>query len=176
MKKFFTLTAITALFLQACTQNKSAGSTSVVDSAAIKTNINKATALASIEGFSKHDVDMIYKDCAPDFTDYGNGAMPPVSNMDTLKTNMKGFLEAMPDFKAENISAVASGDTVVIIANWSGTFKKEYMGMKPTNKSFKAPDVDVFTFNKDGKISSHRSIQGEPTFFYQLGIPMPETK
>lgn len=173
MKKLIIGAAVAAFFLQACTQNKTTGSTSATDSIAVKLANNKAAALASVESFNKHDVDAIYKDCAPDFKDFGNGAMPPVSNMDSLKINMKSFLEAMPDFKAENISAVASGDSVVVIANWSGTFKKEYMGMKPTNKTFKAPDADIFIFNKEGKITSHRSIQGEPTYFYQLGIPMP---
>ena len=176
MKKTIIGAAIAALFLQACSNNSSTGTTTGTDSVSIKLNINKTVALASIEGFNKHDVDAIYKDCAPDFKDLGNGSMPPISNMDSLKANMKGFLEAMPDFKAENISAVASGDTVVVTADWSGTFKKEYMGMKATNKSFKAPDADVYFFNKDGKVVSHRSIQGEATYFHQLGIPLSEAK
>jgi hypothetical protein len=169
MKKLILGVAIAALFLSACTQNKSTGTASLADSATIK---NKSTAIAAIEAFNNHDVDAIYKDCAANFKDFGNGSMPPVSNMDTLKANMKGFLEALPDFKGENIQAVAAGDTVIVTADWSGTFKKDYMGMKATNKSFKAPDADVFIFNKEGKMISHRSIQGEPTYFYQLGIPM----
>lgn len=176
MKKLIIGAAITAFFFSACTQNKSTGSTSAADSIAVKLGNNKAAALASIDGFNQHDVDAIYKYCAADFKDFGNGTMPPVSNMDSLKTNMKSFLEAMPDFKATNINAVASGDTVIVTADWSGTFKKDYMGMKATNKSFKAPDADIFTFNNHGKIASHRSIQGEATYFYQLGIPVPEQK
>ncbi len=176
MKKLILGVAAAALFLAACTNNTSTGTASAADSVAIKLANNKATALAATEGFEKHDVEMIYKDCAADFTDYGNGAMPPVSNIDTLKANMKGFLEALPDFKADNLSALASGDTVIVTGDWSGTFKKDFMGMKATNKSFKAPDADIYIFNNEGKIKSHRSIQGEPTFFHQLGIPLPEAK
>jgi hypothetical protein len=57
---------------------------------------------------------------------------------------------------------------VVVLAEYSGTFKKDFGKMKATNKSFKFPDADVFTLNDDGKISSHRYIQPDATLFGQV--------
>jgi hypothetical protein len=48
--------------------------------------------------------------------------------------------------------------------------------MKATGKVFKSPDVDIFTFNKDGKITSHSNIQSYILALYQLGVPMPVKK
>jgi hypothetical protein len=57
---------------------------------------------------------------------------------------------------------------VVVLAEYSGTFKKDFGKMKATKKSFKFPDADVFTLNDDGKISSHRYIQPDATLFGQV--------
>ena len=44
----------------------------------------------------------------------------------------------------------------------------EFMGMKPTGKSFKLKDVDLFTFNDAGKITEHRSVQSSQTYINQV--------
>jgi predicted ester cyclase len=137
---------------------------------------NKQAALNADMAFGKKNVDTAFKDYAPGFIDYGNGEGKPVKNIDTLKANMKSFLAAFPDFKGENIMAVADSNTVVVTGTWSGTFKGEFMKIKPTNKSFKASEAEIYTFNKDGKITSHKSTQSEVTYLYQLGVPMPPKK
>jgi hypothetical protein len=46
------------------------------------------------------------------------------------------------------------------------------MGMKPTNKSYKVKDVDLFTFNNEGKITEHHSVQSMQTMMTQVGAKM----
>jgi len=46
------------------------------------------------------------------------------------------------------------------------------MGMKPTGKSYKLKDVDLFTFNDEGKITEHRSVQSMETMLSQVGAKM----
>jgi hypothetical protein len=46
------------------------------------------------------------------------------------------------------------------------------MGMKPTGKSFKVKDVDLFTFNDEGKITEHRSVQSGKTMMDMVGAKM----
>jgi predicted ester cyclase len=53
---------------------------------------------------------------------------------------------------------LADGDHVAVIADWSGTFKNDLMGMKATGKMFKFKDLDLFKLNEEGKIIEHRSI------------------
>ena len=134
---------------------------------------NKQTALASLAAFNNRDANGIFKDCAVGFIDYGNGADKPMTNLDLMKTHILGFFVAFPDFKGENLVAYADSNSVVVTGMWSGTFKNEYLTMAPTGKTYKDPDADIYSFNKDGKITSHKSIQSEASFFYQLGVPAP---
>jgi predicted ester cyclase len=102
------------------------------------------------------------------------GSMPPVKGIDSAKAFVKMFMASFPDYKVENLMAIADGDHVAVIGDWSGTFKKDLMGIKATNKHFKAKDADIFTFNSDGKITEHRSIQSLDHILKQLGTSMPK--
>lgn len=172
MKKILFGAAMAALFLSAC-NNKSETAVTAVDSTSIK---NKAAAMNSDLAFAKRDLASAFKDYSTDYVEYGNGSGKPIKNMDTIKAHTQQFFDAFPDFKGDSLHAVAEGDSVLITGIWSGTFKKAFMGMKPTQKSFKLNDVDVFTFNKEGKITSHSSVQSDFAFFGQLGIPIPAKK
>jgi predicted ester cyclase len=143
-----------------------------VDSAAIKIEKNKATAIAAIEGFSNHNAQAVFKDIAPDYVDYGDGTDPGMKNKDSLITMVDGFFKAFPDMKADNITTMTDKNTVAVFATWTGTFKGELMGMKPTGKSFKYDDVDIFTFNDAGQLTSHRGTQSMKTVSLQVGMPI----
>ncbi len=81
---------------------------------------------------------------------------------------MKDFFAAFPDVKGDSLVFLGQGDTVVVMGTWSGTFKGGMGRMKPTGKKFKVFDEDIFSFNKDGKITSHRSVQSENTYISQV--------
>lgn len=130
---------------------------------------NRAAALASVQGFINHDASQVVKDCAPDFVDYGDGSTPPVKGIDSCKATIQSFLTAFPDTKGENLMAIAEGNHVAVFGDWSGTFKAKMMDMEPTGKSFKMHDVDLFTFNTNGQITDHRSIQSMETMMMQVG-------
>ena len=148
--------AASALFLAAC-NNKATVNTTGSDSAALYLKKIKQEALSSDSAYLKKDADAVFKDCAPGFIDYGDGISKPIANIDTLKAITKSFFKAFPDFKGENLRAVAEDSTVVVTGTWSGTFKMDFMKMKSTDKMIKSYDADVFTFNKAGKMTSHIS-------------------
>lgn len=172
MKKLIIGMAIASFFLAAC-NNKASVTTGGSDSTAAYLKMIKQTALSTDSAFNKKDVDAMFKNCAPGFVDYGNGTGKPMTNADTIKAGLKSFFASFPDFKGEDFQAVAEDSTVIVTGTFSGTFKSDYMKIKATNKSYKAFDADIFTFNKAGKMTSHKSIQSDATLFYQLGIPMP---
>jgi predicted ester cyclase len=93
---------------------------------------------------------------------------------DTIIHMVKGFLSAFPDYKAENFMVVGDGNHVAVFADYSGTFKNPLMGMKPTGKSFKYRDADIFTFNDAGQITEHRSVQSGITLMDMIGAKMPK--
>ncbi|MES2807941.1 MAG: ester cyclase [Bacteroidota bacterium] len=168
MKKLILALAIAGLFASCngTTTNNAGGA----DSTVTKMEKNKETALASQNALIAKDVDAMFKDCAPGFVDYGSGEYPPANNIDSIKASMKSFLAAYPDLKGDSLVALANNNTVAVTGTWSGTFTNDFMGIKATNKKFKTPDVDIFTFNDQGQITSHRSVQQMATFFSQVGI------
>jgi predicted ester cyclase len=183
MKQFLTVAVAVTCMATACNSGSTNSSATSTDTSAATASMpatnmtekNKQAALASCQGFTDHNVDAIMKDAAPDFTEYGDGSGPPVKGIDSNKTNLKAFFAAFPDIKGENLMAIAEGNHVAVVGDWSGTFKgAEFMGIKPTNKSFKIHDVDLFTFSDDGKITEHHSIQSVQTIFAQLGIKMKQ--
>ena len=129
---------------------------------------NRATALAALQSFTNHDAGAVLKDVSPDFMDYGDGSSAPIKGTDSCKAAIQSFLTAFPDVKGENSMAIAEGNHVAVFGDWSGTFKMKMMNMEPTGKSFKMKDVDLFTFNNNGQITEHRSIQAMGTIMMQV--------
>ena len=157
MKQMFLLLAVTALAFTACNNAKTSNDETKVKDETMnasdasneeaKEERNKKTAMASVEGFSAHNVDAVFKDAAPDAVDYGDGSMPPIKGVDSGKVMVNMWMKAFPDVKGSDLKAVADGDWVMVWGTWSGTWKNDFMGQKATGKSFKVKDVDIFRFN-----------------------------
>ncbi len=178
MKKAFLLMAVSVMLFSSCSNDKKKEEgdkdkmTVATDSKAEK---NKATALASVMGVNAHDPDVMLKEVTADAIDYGDGSMPPTKGVDSIKAGIKAWLAAFPDVKGENFMTMTDDGThVAVFADWTGTFKNDFMGMKATGKSYKIKDADVFTFNAEGKITEHRSIQSNMVMGMQVGMEMPK--
>ena len=139
-----------------------------------KAEKNRQTALASVQAISAHDIDAAFKEVTADGVDYGDGNTAPIKGLDAVLPIVKAWLNAFPDNKGENLEAYsnADGSKVIVVGQWTGTFKNDFMTMKATNKSYKAWDGDVFEFNDQGKIISHRAIQSNMTLMMQVGAKM----
>jgi len=179
MKKIFVILAASFFVLAACDNDKKdekEGKEKTENGTESKVEKNKATALASVMGVNAHDPAVMLKDVTPDAMDYGDGSMPPTKGIDSIKAGIHAWLAAFPDVKGENFVVMANedGSQVAVFADWSGTFKNDFMGMKATGKSYKLKDADVFTFNADGKMTSHRSIQSNMVMASQVGMEPPK--
>jgi predicted ester cyclase len=149
------------------------GGTTTTDSTATMAAKNRQTALAVDIAVSKHDPDGVVKDCTADVVDYADGSMKAAKGPDSVKAGIKEFFAAFPDVKGENLVAAAQGDTVIVTGDWSGTFKGDMGPIKATGKPFKVTDADIYVFNKQGKIISHRSVQSMNTYLASAGATMP---
>ena len=174
----FISAAIALLFIASCNNPApSAGdsATAKMDSAARmrddKEERNKKVAMASEAGVNAHDVNAVMKDASPDFTEYVDGSVPP-QKLDSAKHSFAMFLAAFPDMKGENQVYVADGDNVIVSSDWTLTFKNDFMGMKATGKTAKFKDVDIFTFDNNGKVTSHRSIYPFGAMMMMVGCDM----
>jgi predicted ester cyclase len=170
---------VVAVVIISCNNNASSATSNAMDSLmaarAAKDSVlekNKATALAGVQAFCSGKIDDAFKDATPDVVDYGDGSMKSVKGVDSIKAMVKVFLAAFPDYKGENFLVVGDGNHVAVFGDYSGTFKNPFMGMKPTGKSFKLKDVDLFTFNDAGKITEHRSVQSGSALMGMVGAKM----
>jgi predicted ester cyclase len=168
-----------AVIITSCNNNSNSATMNSMDSLMAANSArdsvlekNKATALASVQAFSSGKIDDAFKEVTPDAVDYGDGMMPPVKGLDSIKNMVKGFMNAFPDYKGENFLVIGDGNHVAVFADYTGTFKNPIMGIKPTGKSFKVKDVDLFTFNDAGKITEHHSVQSGKTIMEMVGAKM----
>lgn len=179
MKKLltlFVLAAVAACIFSSCKSNGSGPSTSGSDSTAAVMKKNVQAALAADSLLMAHDIDGYFKLCATGYTEYGSAGDKPEKNVDSLKLEMKTFFGAYPDFKGEDLKPYASNEGVIVTGTFRGTFKNPYFKMKPTGKAFKVFDGDIYAFDKDGKITSHKSIVPGSVFMSQAGVVFPEMK
>jgi predicted ester cyclase len=175
MKKMFLTLTVSVFLLAACSDKKKEGDDKdkMTSSTNSKIEKNKATALASVMAVNAHDADGMLKESVADGVDYGDGSMPPTKGIDSIRAGIKAWFGAFPDVKGENFVVMSDDGThVAVFADWSGTFKNDFMGMKATGKSYKLKDADIFTFNADGKITEHRSVQSNMVMASQVGMPM----
>lgn len=178
VRNFLLATATSVLLLCGCGSYSSSSESPNADSSApdsqeSKEERNKKVVMASMEAMGKGDVDAMLKDAAPDAVDYNDGSMPPMKVNDSLKAMLKGFMTAFPDYKMTNVEYFADGNKVLVYYECSGTWKADMMGMKATGKEFKSRDVEIFTFNDEGKVTEHRSVQSSAGMFAQVGAMPP---
>jgi len=175
MKALLVASAVLILTVASC---KDAGCPAVPGTRAIalsaKDSIverNRSTALASVLAMNRHDYDETFKDYAPNAIAYGDSTGgKPIRGIDSIRTDLDVFIKAFPDFHGKNFVAIADNNHAAVFADWTGTFKFEMMGLKPTGRSFSVKDVDCFTFDSRGKIIAHRTIQSNQTINNQVGI------
>lgn len=129
---------------------------------------NKKIVKDAMDALNGHSIEKMVALMSDDAIDYGDGMGHTVKGKDSIRATMMSFFNAFPDFKGSELRYFADGDHVVVIGEYSGTFKNDLGKMKATNKSFKFPDADVFTLTEDGRISSHRYIQPDATLFGQV--------
>ena len=175
MKRLLLISSIVILFIACENKNGNASAdgpdkadSSKAEKVESKEDRNKKIVKDAMAALNDHNIEKMVGFLADDVVDYGDGTGRSVKGKDSISANMTGFFNSFPDFKASELRYFADGDHVVVLGEYSGTFKKDYMKMKATNKSFKYPDADVFTLNNDGKISSHRYIQPDATFMGQI--------
>lgn len=176
MKKLLWLVATTSMFFAACNDSSTKNeitsddrdSTSMVSNEESKEERNKNIVLETIREVEKGNVDAVFKNVANDAVNYGDGNMAVVKGIDSVKAGFNMWRSSLKDLKSDNLMAFADGDHVLVYAEWSGTFKNDFMGMKSAGKSYKVHDVDIFRLNDEGKITEHRTVQSNSTVMNQI--------
>ncbi|MBK8969786.1 MAG: ester cyclase [Saprospiraceae bacterium] len=126
---------------------------------------NKAACLKVYECINNQDFDCMAELMADDMIEYA--APEPVQGKDNVLQGIREYFEAF-DMQVVPDKMVAEGNTVMILVTATGTWKKDFMGMKATGKSFRIQDVDILEFDDAGKVKAHWSVQDPMVMMSQI--------
>ncbi|MBX2891639.1 MAG: ester cyclase [Saprospiraceae bacterium] len=144
-------------------------------SAQTRAEQNKTNYLQVMEGMNAQNFAAFEQHCTEDFQDNlppGFSEATGLKGLAASKALLQSMFTAFPDMKFEVKEVVADDKTVFAYLVMSGTMKGEFMGMKPTGKSFKLDTVDIVWFNAAGKAYKHLGVQDNLDFFEQLGLTL----
>jgi predicted ester cyclase len=126
---------------------------------------NKAITLKVYECLNNKDFDCIKAVMADDMTEYA--APEPVKGKDAVLGGIQEYFAAF-DINMTVDKIVAEGNTVMVLITANGTWKKDFMGMKATGKSFSMKDVDILEFNDAGQVTAHWAVQDPMVMMSQI--------
>jgi len=132
---------------------------------------NKAVVQSFLDQLSQGDTTKVDSLVAETFVEHQvmPGMMP---GREGLKAMIASFHTSFPDLKTTVNVISADGDKVWMHSNMSGTMKGEFMGMKPTGKSFNVEAFDLVRF-ENGKIVEHWGAMDDMGMMQQLGATPP---
>jgi steroid delta-isomerase-like uncharacterized protein len=78
-------------------------------------------------------------------------------------------LAAFPDLHMDVQDVIASGDKVVVRANFTGTHRGALLVMPATGKSVDVQLIDMFLFGGDGLVHEHWGVMDALAMMQQLG-------
>ena len=99
------------------------------------------------------DVSNIHEFISEDYTEIYEGKRYPIGIQGAID-HVLGVRRVFPDLNLILENQISEGEWVVTIYSVTGTFKKEWFGMRPTGKPITFTGVNVDRI-KDGKIIEH---------------------
>lgn len=131
---------------------------------------NVTTALAVYDAFNERDLDKAVSTTVEkaQWEDHGRGVT--TKTRAELKASFKEWADAFSDGKITDTKAVDAGDTVVVEYVGRGTNDGPMGPLPATGKRVSLPFVDIFHFDKDGKIIGGASYYDTLSLLVQMGL------
>jgi steroid delta-isomerase-like uncharacterized protein len=105
---------------------------------------------------------------------YHTAAGMDIRGLKGVKQFFSEMYDAFPDFHMTIDDIIAEGDKAVIRYTWSGTHKREFMGIPATNKKVTGWTIQIDRF-VGGKIAEAWERMDTFSIMQQLGVvPMPK--
>ena len=123
------------------------------------------------EVLNKHNLDLIPEYFASDYS-FLSPIGIEIKGANGFKQGMAIAVTAFPDLHLTIDDMFAEGDRVATRFTMTSTFKKEYMGIAPTDKEFSVTGI-LITRWVDGKEAEAWESRDVLGFYQQLGISPP---
>jgi predicted ester cyclase len=169
------LALATALFALSCNNDKKDEASEKKPDVQSNAERNKQNVLKAFDAINAKDLNGFMSYCSANIVDHDPGVNGKAyKGSDSVKANFQSILTAFPDLKITPTHTLADGDMVAVFNNFTGTWKGDLMGMKPTGKSFSLNDADLFIMDASGKIVEHWPTQEMAAMGQQIGMPQPK--
>jgi steroid delta-isomerase-like uncharacterized protein len=130
---------------------------------------NKAAVGRFMEAVNAGNLDAFDDLVAEDFVEHEAFPGLPTRGPEAPKAAIGMFRAAFPNLEFSVDELLADGDKVVVRGTISGTHKGEFMGIPPTDNSFKVQFIDIIEF-RDGIATAHWGVTDQAAMMQQLGL------
>jgi predicted SnoaL-like aldol condensation-catalyzing enzyme len=86
-----------------------------------------------------------------------------------FKKFFAAWFDAVPNWKYTLRKIIAENNEVWVYGTYSGTLKKEWLGIVPSGKKYAFEAVDIFRI-QNGKLAEHWDVVDIYTLFRQMGV------
>ncbi len=131
---------------------------------------NKELARSFFSAIDANDFDKL-RDLAADDSKLFHPLLPEPMALKECFQMVKDTYAAFPDWKHTIEDLVAEGDKVAVKIMQTGTHKREYEGIPPTDKSVTMP-AQAFLVISGGKVKEFWAMEDYLSFFQQLGMEL----
>lgn len=122
-----------------------------------------------IEAFNKKDLETVIKCYSEDAVNFQVATGEPSIGKEQIRKDTAEFFKGFPDSWAKIENLIADDDWAAWEWVGGGTFKREFYGNQPTNKSYELRGCGFFQF-KNQQIILQRGYWDKQTWFSQIGI------
>ena len=169
--RLFAVVSFVALLSAGCQSQSSNTASQGAPVADAQGEANKALVRSFLDQLSQGDTTKVDSLVAENFVEHQ--MLPGMTpGREGLKAMIAGFHKSFPDLKTTVNVMTADGDKVWLHSNMSGTMKGEFMGMKPTGKSFNVEALDLVRI-ENGKMAEHWGAMDDMGMMAQLGATPP---
>jgi steroid delta-isomerase-like uncharacterized protein len=123
------------------------------------------------EVWNQGNLDSIPELIAPNY--YFRSGESEFKGPEGFKQMVVMFRSAFPDLRFTIDEMVGEGDTVAVRYTFTGTFKGELAGIKPTGRKLERIEA-IFHRFENGKQVGATSYTDNLSLYQQLGIPIPQ--
>ena len=124
-----------------------------------------------IDAFNAADINALVACYHPEAVNYQVATKEPVVGIVGIRSDFETFFKAFPDSYAKVENLIGDDDWAAWEWVGGGTFEGEFLGTKPTGKSYGLRGSGFFQF-EEGKIVLQRGYWDKETWFSQVGIEM----
>jgi steroid delta-isomerase-like uncharacterized protein len=134
---------------------------------------NVETVRAAHESWNRRDYEGVVRNMTEGVIYTDHARSQSFNTKQRFREWSESWAKALPDGKITNANYIDAGDTVVVQFTATGTNKGPFAGLQPTGRRVTFPFLEVWHFDKSGRMVSGNAYYDQYTILTQLGHLKP---